>query len=196
MGNRKSTNQTSVQLKSTLSRRRNTVQIVQNIWLIWLDNKIDDNSTNYRKTISQLRVAVNTINTFADGEECIQFLENITDNKVLMIISDSFGQQIVPRIHHMSHVESIFILCNNKTRHEQWIKDWSRIKSLFMDVLPICQILIEGTEQYEQNSISISFVTTNDGISNKKLDQLDPTFMYMSQYQLKFMTILNCPRNN
>jgi hypothetical protein len=35
-----------------------------------------------------------------------------------MIILVSLGQHIVPRIHHMSQVDSIFIFCRNKEQHE------------------------------------------------------------------------------
>jgi hypothetical protein len=52
-----------------------------------LDNNIDGNNTDCRNTIAQLRRAVNTINTFTDVEECIEFIDNITDNKACMIIS-------------------------------------------------------------------------------------------------------------
>ena len=35
--------------------------------------------------VTQLRHVVNDAITFADGEECIQFIEDINDNKVCMI---------------------------------------------------------------------------------------------------------------
>jgi hypothetical protein len=63
-----------------------------NVLLIWLDNNINDNSVDCRKTISQLRCIVNTINTFTDGDKCIQFLDNMGNEKACMIISGSLGQ--------------------------------------------------------------------------------------------------------
>jgi hypothetical protein len=113
------TEQASAQSKDASSRRRINLQMVQNIHLIWLDNNIDDNSTDCRNTITQLRRTVNAINTFTNGEECIEFLDKITDNKACMIISGSLGQHIVPRVHNMSQVDSIFIFCGNKKRYEQ-----------------------------------------------------------------------------
>src|SRR5690348_15540717 len=111
MGNAKSSatskcggaQQAAVPLKDARVRARargqiNT-QIVQNVLLIWLDNNINDKSTDCHNTVTQLRCAVNTINTFTDGEECIQYLENIDNEKACMIISGALGQHIVPRIH-------------------------------------------------------------------------------------------------
>src|ERR1700728_2194047 len=85
--------------KGVVPRGRINAQMVQNVLLIWLDNKIDDNSADYRNTIMQLRRAVNTVNTFTDGDQCIQFLQRMDKEKACMIISGSFGQHFVPRVH-------------------------------------------------------------------------------------------------
>jgi Tfp pilus assembly protein PilF len=152
--------------------------MVQNVLLIWLDNNIDDNSNDCRNTITQLRCAVNTINTFTDGEACIQFLEDMQNDKVCMIISGALGQHIVPRVHNMSQVDSIFIFCNNKKYHEQWAKEWPKIKGVFTEISPICEALKQAAQQCEQDAIPMSFMDTGGDVSNKKLDQLDPSFMY------------------
>jgi tetratricopeptide (TPR) repeat protein len=100
------------------------------------------------------------------------------NEKACMIISGSLGQHIVPRVHDMSQVDSIFIFCGNKKRHEQWAKEWPKIKGVFTDIAPICEALKQAAQQCEQNAISISFMATGGGNTTKKLDQLDPSFMY------------------
>ena len=109
---------------------------------------------------------------------CIQFLETISNEKACMIISGSLGQHIVPQVHNMSQVDSIFIFCSDKEYHEQWITEWSKIKGIFTEILPICEALKQATQECEHNAMSISIMTTDDG-SKKNLDQLDPSFMYM-----------------
>jgi tetratricopeptide (TPR) repeat protein len=152
--------------------------MVQNVLLIWLDNNIDENNNDCRNTITQLRRAVNTISIFTDGEECIQFIENITDGKACMIISGALGSHIVPRVHNISQVDSIFIFCGNKKYHEQWAKEWPKIKGVFTEISPICEALKKAAQQCEQDAIPMSFMATNSDVANKKLDQLDPSFMY------------------
>jgi hypothetical protein len=115
--------------------------MVQNVLLIWLDNNIDDNSTDCRNTITQLRRVVNSINTFTDGDQCIEFIEEMKNEKACMIISGSLGQHLVPRVHGLSQVDSIFIFCGNKKRHEQWTKEWSKIKGVYTEIAPICEAL-------------------------------------------------------
>jgi len=94
----------------------------------------------------------------------------MNNDKACMIISGSIGQHIMPRIHNMSQVDSIFIFCANKKYHEQWTKDWPKIKGVFTVILPICEALKQAAQQCEQNAISISFMATGGDVSKKNLD--------------------------
>ncbi|CAF1325716.1 unnamed protein product [Adineta steineri] len=195
MGNKNSTAATAfsnakhVELVSGFStsavvNQRMNMQRMQNVLLIWLDSSIDSDSVDCNYTIKQLKRVVNNINTFTDGEECIEFIQTITNNKVCMIVSGSLGKHIVPRVHNMFQVDTILIFYNNQESHEQWTKKWSKIKGVFTDITSICEALRKAVHQCEQNSISISFVA-----SNKKFDQLDPSFMYTQILKEILLTI-------
>jgi tetratricopeptide (TPR) repeat protein len=173
-----STKQTVDKTKDAGARQRANIRMVQNVMLVWLDSGIDKDNTDCQNTITQLRRTVNDVNTFTDGDQCIQFINTITNNKACMIISGSLGQHIVPRVHNMSQVDSVFIFCGNKKRHEEWTKEWSKIKGVFTEIKPICEALKQASQLCEQNAISISFVATNGGASSQNLDRLDPMFMY------------------
>jgi tetratricopeptide (TPR) repeat protein len=175
--------------KDAIPCQQINVQMVQNVLLIWLDNNIDDNSAHYRNRINRLRRAVNTINTFTDGDQCIQFLKNMGNDKAFMIISGSLGQQIVPRVHNMSQVNSIFIFSSKKKRHEQWIKDWFKIKGVSTEITHIFEGIKQAAQQCEQNSISISIMSTTDDVSKKNLDQFDSSFMYTQIFKEILLTI-------
>ena len=187
--------QGSTAVKDAHVRRRVDMKMVQNVLLIWLDSNIDDINQDCQNTVTQLRRVVNDVNTFTDGDECIQFIEDINDNKVCMIISGSLGQHIVPRVHNMSQVDSIFIFCGNKKRHEQWTKEWSKIKGVFTEITPICEALKQASRQCEQNAISISFVATGGDATNKNLDRLDPMFMYTQIMKEILLTITFEPKH-
>ncbi|CAF1030128.1 unnamed protein product [Adineta steineri] len=101
------------------SRRRINIQQMQNVLLIWLDSNIDETNDDCQNTITKLRRAVNDVNTYTNGDQCLEFVQTIVDKKVCMIISGSLGQHFVPRVHSMSQIDSIFIFCNNRKHHEQ-----------------------------------------------------------------------------
>ncbi|CAF1144573.1 unnamed protein product [Adineta steineri] len=172
-----------VSTRATANRRMN-MQRMQNVLLIWLDNNINENNTDCSNTIKQLKRVVNNINTFTDGDQCVEFIQTINNNKVCMIVSGSLGKHIVPHVHDMSQVDTIFIFCNNQEWHKQWAKEWPKIKGVFTDITSICEALKQTAHQCEQNAIPISFVA-----SNKKLDQLDPTFMYSQILKEILLTI-------
>ena len=174
----KKSDEVSAVPKGATAYQRVNIRMVQNVILIWLDSNIDDNNDDCHNTITQLRRVVNTINTFTDGDQCVQFINNMDNEKACMIISGSLGEYIVPRIHDMSQVDSIFIFCGNKKRHEQWTKEWSKIKGVFTEISPICEALKQAADQCEQNTTPISFMATSGDLSNKKLNQLDCSFMY------------------
>ncbi|CAF0820791.1 unnamed protein product [Adineta steineri] len=184
MNKGKSTANASTVPKGAEGRRRISIQQMQNVLLIWLDSNIDETNDDCQNTIIKLRCAVNDIKTYTNGDQCLEFIQTVVDNKVCMIISGSLGQQIVPRVHNMSQVDSIFIFCGNKKYHEQWAKDWPKIKGVFTNITPICEALKEAAHQCEQNAIPMSFVG-----SNKKLDQLDPSFMYTQILKEIILTI-------
>ncbi|CAF1061233.1 unnamed protein product [Adineta steineri] len=154
-------------------RQHINIQNMQNVLLIWLDSNIDETNDDCQNTIKQLRRAIKDIKTFTDGDQCLEFVQTIINKKACMVISGSLGEHIVPRVHNMSQIDSIFIFCNNQNHHEQWATDWSKIKGVFTDIISICEALKKAAHQCEQNAITMSFVGTN-----KKLDQLDPSFMY------------------
>ena len=106
-----------------------------------------------------------------------------------MIISGALGQQIVPRIHDLSQVDSIFILCANKRYHEEWAKNWSKIKGVFTEIDPICGALKQIAQQCEQNAISMSIMSSGDIGAEKNGDRLDPSFMYTQIMKEILLTI-------
>ena len=170
--------QISTYSTDVISDTQTNIGIVQNVRLIWLDQNIDENNADCRNTIRQLRYIVNSVNTFTNDDQCIQLLEDMSNEKVCMLISGLLGQHIVPRVHNISQVDSIFIFCDNKEYHEQWVHEWSKIKGVFTEILPICEALKQAAKECEQNAISISFLPTGDNLT-KKFDQLEPNFMYI-----------------
>ncbi|CAF1475063.1 unnamed protein product [Adineta steineri] len=166
------------------ANRRMKIQRMQNVLLIWLNNNIENNNADCNDTIKQLKRVVNNINTFTNDQQCVEFIQTITNNKACMIVSGSLGKHIVPHVHDISQVDTIFIFSNNQEWDKQWAKEWPKIKGVFTDITSICEALRQTAYQCEQNAISISFVA-----SNKKLDQLDPSFMYTQILKEILLTI-------
>jgi tetratricopeptide (TPR) repeat protein len=165
-------------------------RMVQNFLLIWLDSNIDEtNNEDCRNSITKLRQVVNTVNTFTDPDECIDYITNIMTEKTFVIVSEAFSEIIIPIVQNIPQVISVYMFCRNKARGEQWTKDWPKVKGVFTNITPVCEALKQAAQDYDQNSVSISFVKTSDGTSNKNRDQLDSSFMYTQILKEILLTI-------
>jgi hypothetical protein len=185
-----SSRQASTTSKGATKRRRGNISIVSNVLLIWLDNNIDEGNDDCQNTLAELRCVVNAVETFTDRDRCIEFITNNSNNeKVCMIIAGTLGQLIVPLVHNISQVDSIYILCGNREGHEQWVKEWSKIKGVFTDISQICEALKEAAQQCEHNAIGMSFMPPGSEASSTSLDQLDCSFMYTQIIREILLTI-------
>ena len=162
---------------STKPQRLANARMVQNFHLVWLDGSIDENNDDCRNSITKLRQVVNTVNTFIDADECIDFITDIKET-AFMVISGELSQRIIPIVQDIPQVSCIYIFCENNLHYETWAKKWIKVKGVFTDIISICEALKQVVQVCDHNSISISFVKTSEGSSNQNLDQLDPSFMY------------------
>ncbi|CAF4124268.1 unnamed protein product, partial [Rotaria sordida] len=141
-------------------------RVLQNFCLVWLDGDFDESKENYKTSIQHLRHVVATITAFTDADQCVDFLSDIEDEKVLMIVSDALGQHIVPEIQALPQLHSIYVFCDNQSIHQQWTKTIPKVKGVYTQIEPICEALQIDRRNYDRGMISISF------------DRIDPLFMY------------------
>jgi hypothetical protein len=96
--------------------------------LIWLDSS----PTNCQETLAaqqHLRTAINYIKTFKQSNECEEYIQSVPKiDRVILIVSGRLGQEIVPRIHQLRQVFSIYVYCMNKKKNEQWVKPFSKVR--------------------------------------------------------------------
>lgn len=96
--------------------------------ILWLDpsaNTAEDTRTAQK----QLRTIIPHLKTFEDEVEFQQHLRSISINKrLILIVNGRLGKEVVPRIHHMPQISSIYVYCMDKKRNEQWAKDYSKVE--------------------------------------------------------------------
>ena len=155
-----------------------TQRIIQNFLLIWVDASIDESNKDCQATLAELRGIINNVNIFTQSDQCIQFLNAIHNEKAFVIASGALGQHLVPDIHAMPQVDTIYIFCGNKSRHEGWAKEWVKIKGVHTGIKPICEALQMATKQCNEDFITVSFVTMHEAGFSENVNQLEPTFMY------------------
>ncbi|CAF1371542.1 unnamed protein product [Adineta ricciae] len=172
--------QTETNPKTTTSSRfRQHSRLTQNFVLVWLDPNLQADSIDeeHRGVVNQVEAVINAVHIFSDVNECAQFLREIKREKIFMIVSGQMGQHTIPHIHDIAKLDSIYVFCGVKSKHDKWVQEWPKIKGVFTQIGPICDSLKQTLQHYEQNFISLSFVAPTD-IVEQNLDQLDQSFMY------------------
>ncbi|CAF3808194.1 unnamed protein product [Adineta steineri] len=101
-------------------RKRNDNHL-ESFSLIWLTN----NENVHIQT--ELRNIINHIEIFDDVEECKNYIENTSENdRLVLVTNDEFGRQIIPSIHQLRQISSIYINSQDK----QWTNDFSKVKAI------------------------------------------------------------------
>ncbi|CAF3760275.1 unnamed protein product [Rotaria sordida] len=136
---------------STKPHRPFNSRIIQNFILIWLHSDIDDDNDNeFRNSIIELQRVVNAVITFTDVDECISTIIDIKDEKVLIIISGEFDHNIVPLLHSLTQINSIYIFCKNGSKQKQWAQQWPKANELYEFLLDQSYNDREKTHFYHQ----------------------------------------------
>lgn len=163
---------------SKLSRFRSHSHNVQNFVLVWLDPNINGKlNDEHREIVKQVRSTISNVKTYGDMNQCIDFLRTLKNEKAFMIVSGALGQNVLPYVCNMSKLDSIYVFCGRKDIHEKWAQNWAKIKGVFTEISPICDLLKQTMQKFEQSFLSLSFVTSTN-VSDQNLDQLDQSFMY------------------
>ncbi|CAF5007406.1 unnamed protein product, partial [Rotaria magnacalcarata] len=89
------------------------------------------NGKETRDTEQKLRSIINNLKKFQDVKQCQKYIEERSKNdRLVMIVSGQFGQEIVPSIHKLRQVISIYVYCFDKVRNKQWSDKFTRLNSL------------------------------------------------------------------
>lgn len=108
--------------KSDIGKSQN----LETFRIIWLDSLVNVSQENI-DTKRLLRKAVNRLKTFEDSDLCIDYIEFLSDERIILIVSGRLGQITVPIIHHLPQVLAIYVYCSDKKRNEEWARKYLKV---------------------------------------------------------------------
>ncbi|CAF1322944.1 unnamed protein product [Rotaria sp. Silwood1] len=156
-------------------RRR---RMAENYLVIWVDGNINIEHEDCQHTLSQLRGVVNEVKICSKAKECIELLNGNKLETCFVISSGELGQALIPNIHGMENLDTIYIYSRNKELHIEWAKHWTKINGVHDSIKSITEALQVGVKQCNQNNTIISIISSDVDGSIEKLNQLEPSFMY------------------
>ena len=95
--------------------------------LIWLDTNVNVKET--RDTEQKLRSIINHLKKFQEVKQCQQYIvQRSQKDRLILIVSGRLGPEIVPSIHKLRQVISIYVYCMDKKSNEQWSSKFTKVK--------------------------------------------------------------------
>jgi tetratricopeptide (TPR) repeat protein len=87
--------------------------------------------------------------------------------------------ELVPLVHDLIQIHSIYVFCTNKPKHELWAKDYRKVHGVFTDIKEVCECLktyfiSQTSSEYEQLQLDL----LNKDITLPIKDKLDISFIY------------------
>ena len=131
--------------------------------------------------LAQLRCVVNDVNLFTRKRWMhVDFLTEVDEKKAFLLIGGTMGQRVVPLIHDIPQLDTIYFLCRNTSRV------WTMVQSMgesegrtYRNVAHMRRyydMLLEQCDA-ECGHHKLSFLAWS-GLSVWDLNQLEPSFMY------------------
>ncbi|CAF3609335.1 unnamed protein product [Rotaria socialis] len=94
---------------------------------------------NCQNIIKHLRDVVNQVHPCTTAEQCIQQLVDYEESISFVISSSTIGQHLVPDIHGMATLNTIFIFSGNEPQHQAWVQNWQKIEGVYTFIEHICK---------------------------------------------------------
>lgn len=123
--------------------------------LVWLDA----NQQESRNTEQKLRSIINHFKKSTDVKECQKYLESLSQkDRVVMIVSGRLGKEIVPNVHKLRQVISIYVYCMDKRSNKEWADAFSKTRAVVteLDELVDCIAADHKIQKVIQEPLSIN----------------------------------------
>ena len=123
--------------------------------------------------MTRLQQFMETIYPITDSDECIKMIKKNSSKTIFMIIAGSIGQELIPNIHDLPQIDTIFVFCGSKARHEKWAKAYLKINGLYTDIKDLCNAV---KKVIEEQSTLIRSTGPNGKMTKQRLDR---SFIYI-----------------
>ncbi|UJR21928.1 hypothetical protein I4U23_024997 [Adineta vaga] len=96
---------------------------------------------------------------YSNSNDFYQFIQEIHDEKLCIIISDTLGKDVVRKLEMNKQIYSIYISCNDRQDHENWTKDFQKIKGIYTNLRAIHDAFRRDIRQEMDNLTSIHILS-------------------------------------
>jgi len=144
-------------------------------YCLWLDTSVNSEKNVYVQ--QKLRSFIHHLQIFEKLDQCEQYIQSVSSqDRLVLIVSGELSQQLLPRIHHLPQIYSIYIYFTNEELYQPLKQQYSKVKGVYTQ----CDKLITQIQgdrmrrmrdsMDEPLSMSIHNANINDRQSTSDLD--------------------------
>jgi hypothetical protein len=99
---------------------------MKSLWFVWFQSLTDYSQENIG--VKRFQTLVEDIMFFENEDECEIYIKNLFQyDDVIFIISDKLVEKMLPPIHELEQILSIYIYYSNKKKYVEWITKYKKI---------------------------------------------------------------------
>ncbi|CAF1374543.1 unnamed protein product, partial [Didymodactylos carnosus] len=158
--------------------------------LLFYDGELTENSDLI--TLKGLLRSVNDyVQFYNDEDECLEYSRSIEEEKIFIIIDGPSAEKILPRIHTLEQIVSIFLYRTN-SNYESLINDYPKIVALCTDQQELIKEIRTAIEQVIKQTAAFSLYDQTEK-STRDLTKESGSFLF---FQLFKQILLAMPKTD
>ena len=100
----------------------------QSLSVVWLDKNVKKTREN-RELQNRFQKTAKLL-VFKNLRKCEQHIKQQPEsNHIILIINNTLGQQLVPSIHQLSQLLSVYVFCTEEVEHPSWAVNYEKVSS-------------------------------------------------------------------
>ncbi|CAF1619006.1 unnamed protein product [Adineta ricciae] len=152
--------------------------VARKFTIVWLNSNTQHLYSVLDKdsVVTKLRDVTSSFHIFNDVDECVDFMTDVVDKDVFLIISNQQIQQLLSLVENIPQLVSIYIFDYEQIQNDQQANSYKKVQGVFPDFSIMINALKQRASRRLVDSTSFSIIVPAASAPN--LDQLDQSFMY------------------
>lgn len=127
---------------------------LENVLLVHLDKiKLDSSIMN------TIRSSINVVEHFNDVDDCLAFINSVSNEQVYLLVIDEFAEKIVSRVEDLEQVSKIYVHCDNEEQRVRWSTDESKVCAVSTEINELFREMSLDVERDNVESFPMSMTT-------------------------------------
>ncbi|CAF2612950.1 unnamed protein product [Rotaria sp. Silwood2] len=177
---------------STTAKDFNQKQNLESTILIWYDSNIDK-TNDTKETMKELREINNFIVFHIDLKACIDYIESITNEKILLVTSGRGAFEILISVHALKQIDSIFIFCLKPEKYQYLLPTYTKLIGIYTKRHELLNSIKENIILVEKYLETFNFYNQHEQKSTRDLSKESAEFLWFQMFK---DVIFRLPRDN